>query len=243
MPTNATPTQSSGGVGSSSGRIRTEGPPSTTETIMFSGTGSAARRARLALILACVPTTPAALSSPRPDRTRIAPGLPRHHVRSAHARQAHPRQCRRRSLGRPRCLPAGRRDRAPGRRHLHRQLHPAQETRGRLDPHPFVGARPSPPPWQTRHSVACEPDAQDRHAQPGARPPDRRRRPPLPVRRDRGYGKGRHQEHGALLGQQRRLPGVRRRADFIESGAPPTSSSTAATSMAPPPEASGAASP
>ena len=162
---------------------------------------------------------PAARPSPRPERTRIAPGLPRHHVLSAHARQAHPREGRRRSPGRPPCLPAGRRDRAPGRGHLHRQLHPAQETWDRLDLHPLVGACPSPSPRHSCLPLACEAHGQDRHPQPGAGHQDRRRRPPLPVRRDRSHREGRHPEHGSLFGQQRRLPGVRRRADFSESGA------------------------
>ena len=78
---------------------------------------------------------------------------------------------------------------------------------------------PFSPPRHSCLSLACEPDAQDRQPQPGAGHHDRRRRPPLPVRRDRSHGEGRHPEHGALLGQQRRLPGVRRRADFSESGA------------------------
>src|SRR5437773_6524047 len=119
----------------------------------------------------------AARPSPRPERTRIAPGLPRHHVLSAHARQAHPREGRRRSPGRPPCLPAGRRDRAPGRGHLHRQLHPAQETWDRLDLHPLVGACPSPSPRHACLSLACEAHGQDRHPQPGAGHQDRRRRP------------------------------------------------------------------
>ena len=161
---------------------------------------------------------PAARPSPPPDPTRIAAGLRRHDVLSTHARQAHLRERRWRFPGRPRCRPVRRPDRAPGRCHLHRQLHPAQETGDRLDLHPFVGARPSPTPRHSCLSLACEPDAQDR--QPQSRPghPHRRRRPPLSIRRDRSHRERRNQEHGALLGQQRRLSGVRRRADFTESG-------------------------
>ena len=154
-----------------------------------------------------VPTTLLPVRALAADRTRIASGLPRHDVRSAHARQAHPRARRRRSPGRPRCLPAGRRDRAAGRRHASSATSSCPGNLGT----DWIYVRssapcPSPSPRHSRLSLARAPDAQDRQPQPGAGHPNRRRRPPLPVRRDRSHREGRHHEHGALLGQQRRLP-------------------------------------
>ena len=94
---------------------------------------------------------------------------------------------RRRSAGSPQLGPARRHDHPSGRRHLHRQLHPAGEERHRLDLRSELRALEPAGGRHPRGPGAGEPHAEDREPQHRAGDQHRGRRPPLPVRRSRDH--------------------------------------------------------